>query len=460
MKHVRLWTVGVVFVLLVRQTTFVFPNVREMETAEFYNIDHRIQQQTMLEASLAYHRNNATLQSTDHSPQNSSFNMKTTASIPRKENDNKRIRQKQLQQTEITIQLSPESDPRLAPEQWYASLLDPWNAVQQTLCVEKSRFCNLNPHDLSNDDWHLRLLFMGMYLHQHLPTKRAMQRRILKQKDREQTNHYSSRSTIEYQCDPDTKYLVASLPMSGMGATFRNGAVPALLAGLATGRVVLFVNDKPYGPEQMQYYDWTLASKEECPRGDYTCYFLPMSPCVLTDDEIQQGKIIEDLPYNAIKEVMDHGHKYDDERVVVMDAESMPLEPNPVSERRIRQRIYDLIQSNIISNNNHTHHQPPQHVFQRVLLMPYRLYDRKMKRNNVTHSKNTYGLKIDHATSTLHQAALLYILRPHWQLRQLIEADFSSAFPNDFDPEWSFGVPIRGKTFANEQKRCELRFLK
>jgi hypothetical protein len=373
---------------------------------------------------------------------------------------------------------------RIVPPSWDTSSLlielleDPWTTVNQTLCAEQSQFCNPHPHFLSDHDWHIRLLYLGIYLHQHLPAKPVLlqaKRLLQQQRRRDHASDFNNTATINttvttrsnsnnittISCHPDTKYLVASLPVSGTGSTFRNAAVPALLAGLATDRVVLFVNDRPYGTEQMQA-PWILASKEECPSGDYTCFFLPISPCTLTDDEIQNGTILyEDVNHVEVllNPPISNGttitpvYDYENERVLVLNAEAAPLEPNDATERRIRQRIHDLVRP--VAQKYHA----PCHVWNQTLLLPYQLYDRTRQQqqynNNNSNTHGVYGLNMHHATSTLHHAALLYLLRPNAQIRQRIEHDVRLAIPNkDFDPEWSFGVPIRGELYWTASERC------
>jgi hypothetical protein len=398
--------------------------------------------------------------------------------------------------------------------------LDPWFAVhQQTICHDQSAFRNtIHPEQLSDHDWQVRLLYMGMYLHQHLPAMEAWQAKRdetndttasisnnnNKQEDcqEEQSQRPSSpaskdqnddttinsstfyhpyyNTTTTTTCHASTRYLVASLPTtSGTGATFRSAAVAALLAGVATNRVVLFVNHRSFGSPQMQAH-WTLASCR--PRGDYTCYFLPITSCVLSEEELQQAiaetsssssssnnnsSNVVSLP--DVGQVLNHGggsRAVRKRRILVVDAVAKPLQLTAVTEKQIRRRIHDLIQQNEILMTQHP--PPPRHVMEEALLMPYERYDelllRKEEEEQKTRRINATSLhpnasiipsspvvvpyKFHHATSTLHHAALLYLLRPNEQFGKRLDQEVRQVIPSDFDPEWSFGVPIRGKKYV------------
>ncbi len=70
----------------------------------------------------------------------------------------------------------------------------------------------------------------------------------------------------------------------------RYGAVPALMASLATDRMVLFVNHSLVGPPFLQP-PW---SQVKCERRDAQCFFLPSSLCVLTHHEVEQAYLIQE----------------------------------------------------------------------------------------------------------------------------------------------------------------------
>lgn len=356
-----------------------------------------------------------------------------------------------------------DDDPRLDSTHWYETLShDPWSLVEQTICVEQSSF--IDPRQMSSqqsngdtdvDVWHIRLLYLGMYLHQHAPAMNEMKERsacLINQQPQSSPSPLSRHNnTNDYQCDASTKYLVASLPAYGTGVTFRNAAIPALLAGLSSNRVVTFVNQRSYGNTRQMQRPWTLAS---CPRGDYQCFFLPITPCVLTEEEMKQASKQATRTPIKVRDVMNQRGTYlpvKDDKVIVVSTIAEPTIPDPDVEKRIRrrigQRIKNLIQGDKLDVSKY--HLPPHDVLKKVLLMSHQEYDEIQRQKYHNQSKYHFGLRMHHPTSTLHQAALLYILRPNWKLRQQMDQDFHSAIPKDLDTESAFGLPIRGASIES-----------
>jgi hypothetical protein len=70
-------------------------------------------------------------------------------------------------------------------------------------------------------------------------------------------------------------------------------------------------------------------------------------------------------------------------------------------------------------------------------------------------NENNHGTRYYYAASTsmLHHVALMYFLRPNERIRNMVEAHVHPATPKDFDPDWSFGLPVRGK--ENEEKHVD-----
>jgi hypothetical protein len=399
-------------------------------------------------------------------------------------------------QTKKLIMENIGDDPRLTPHYLYQSLLDPWfttNIVNQTVCHASSRFLQppnrhifMDEGDDNNDDdtftdndWLVRFTYLAIYLHQHLPAMKELKMKtscLVNSTDNNNNNNYNNSN---YQCDANTKYLVVALPRKGAGATFRSGAVSALLAGLAMNRVVLFVNYRRFGTVNMRS-PWHLASLTKCPRGDYQCYFLPVTPCVLTEEEVHNATVrqLEILAKEEEGHVLAEAKVHatlEQERVVVIDGSSAPVLLHASALQRIHERIYELVVKHVSSTK---HHVPP-HVLEqyRSLWMPSLILDhhhhntssspkqrrrRQEKSGNKHHDTTTTRTTTtttplnqsepsshhyDHATSTEHHAALLYMLRPNWTFRNELEHVVLKAISqqqNDLNPEWSFGIPIRG----------------
>lgn len=324
-------------------------------------------------------------------------------------------------------------DPRLFPHSLYPLVLDPWSGhvVNQTICHPKSRFLgNTNSNHFSHDDWMVRLAYLEIFRHQHAPALRELQTR--QSCSLNNTPRYNASIISDYRCDRNTQFLVAALPHKGAGATFRSGAVSALLAGLAMNRVVVFVNGRTFGGVQMKSI-WNLASTSKCPRGDYQCYFLPTTPCVLTEEEVKHAARQQKKWLGDSLKVLQRGKalgNLTDERIIVLDAPPVPVYMTSSAKNRIRRRIYELVKDLGAKYN------VPQAIIDELQSDP-------------TAAKSALGPTqpqlYDHAASPFHHAALLYVLRPNWKFRQELDQMVQKALPTrGFHNEWSFGVPIRG----------------
>ena len=158
----------------------------------------------------------------------------------------------------------------------------------QSICHEDGRFRNDTAAGLAFDDrtvrvWTVRLVYYAMHYHQH---RLAVPEATLRyDKDNASCSHASmlekhNVSLFDYEC-PQAKYIIMSLGGTGLGSNVRGAMVPAYLMGLTADRIVHFVNNAPGGDKYLAQ-PWLLAS---CPRQDYQCFFMPNSPCTLTENE-------------------------------------------------------------------------------------------------------------------------------------------------------------------------------
>jgi len=166
----------------------------------------------------------------------------------------------------------------------------------QTLCPAQSRFRNLaesGKDDESARLWTVRLVYMAMHYHQHhLAIQEALDRigGSSYRRQGRQNKHcdraliYRGIGRFDFEC-PGAKYLVISLNENGLGANLRVVIIRGLLAGLIANRVVLFVNNSPKG-HYVARGPWKLAS---CDRRDYQCFFMPPSPCTVTEEDMENA---------------------------------------------------------------------------------------------------------------------------------------------------------------------------
>jgi hypothetical protein len=317
--------------------------------------------------------------------------------------------------------------------------------LRQTLCYPQSQFLStIIPQSYDTDDyfmdeslpvrqWAVKLIYLSIHLHQHqYAIPEAEQRYAARnngdydtcQSQSELTTKYDV-GRFDYECH-GAKYLVMALGGNGLGANVRGGMVPAMMLGLLADRVVMFMNNIPSSENNTDSYierEWTLAS---CPRKDYQCFFWPVTPCVLTEGDIQNAyhlsksesrRLIKrnELPLNA-----DH-HK-----VWIWSTSFQPIPHfHPQSAEKLYQYAQRLVQQNVDSGK-----------YQKLLNRSLELIRTDDGFRDLYHFAAA-SYKIQHTIT-------MYMLRPHQQLAHKLEKIISDIIPKDFNSEFAIGLPVRG----------------
>lgn len=283
------------------------------------------------------------------------------------------------------------------------------SALSATICDDQSPFsADNNLHD--STVWAARLIYLTVYEHQY----GAARPEFLRQK-------YCRRAINSNLHCPDAKFLVLSLQNNGIGANLRLGAVPALMAALATDRILVFVNNAPSG-ERFLREPWALAS---CPRRDAQCVFRPLSPCVLTRDEIGSAHI---LNRSSTRQIFRWGripadHSLD--RVLVLhfnfrpqrQPENLPLVLHGKTEAVIK-RLAASVDEKML-----------RAASELILREP----------------GNFTGFSYYGEGSVIFHSLLLFLLRPRESIAIQMKETLAEMFPSEFVPENSIGMPIRGE---------------
>jgi hypothetical protein len=170
--------------------------------------------------------------------------------------------------------------------------LQHWTEItSQTICPLQSNFRSAtavkDSQDGDDDDenWYFRLMYLSIYHLFHAPAFPEMQ-------DRQrhfETGHSSEdilSSTLDYECR-DAKFLVTPFSNGGpgLGATIRNHVAATILDAIAVGRIPILLNNVAYPNVHEVLQKPSLLFS--CPRGDMQCLLLPLSPCTVTLQEIQ-----------------------------------------------------------------------------------------------------------------------------------------------------------------------------
>jgi hypothetical protein len=360
--------------------------------------------------------------------------------------------------------------------------------LTQALCHEDSAFGNPPPQRKQTNSsdqqqqyqqveleleeehhWMYRLAYLGYHLHQHEPAFPEMEERRRNQErlrqcptdsftrdefhHRQSANNSSSENKrheyeYEYEC-PNTKYLVSNVHTVGMGAAFRMGAVSTFLAGIALNRTVVFINAGSKNLTNAKFLSTRWPTSGCRDRGDYQCYFLPLSPCVPSIQDLQQATVLsfDTKGKDHTQSVQINGafrdKNLDRKKVVIMPGGTYLEKLTDDGQLQVGKRLQELIQQQI---DNHK------------LKVPKWLLERlgNVAPLDFKPSGDQQGVKYNHGRSILRPAALLYLLRPNAKFKRNLDAVVKKASPPDFASEHSFGMPIRASDKCRAESTCLL----
>eukprot|EP00977_Amphora_coffeiformis_P004963 scaffold1058_cov163-Amphora_coffeaeformis.AAC.3 len=299
-------------------------------------------------------------------------------------------------------------------------------ALDQTICLDGSPFREgWKVSDEDNSDsirfWTTRLIYLAIAYHQHRPAFNEYQYRKSAPSSCVVSRRDYKLSENDYEC-PSAKFLVFSLNEKGLGVNMKMGALMALRVAIATDRMLLLVN----GLEGVGS-PWQLVS---CARKDFQCFFLPLSPCVPTKEELQRAPQL-----NANKIVRKKGNfsgYMQHERVLIFPPNHPTNEP-----LSFRQRLVDmcreLIGKGIIPDT------PVVHKAMARLL-------------DTTYTNRTKGTVADYE---LGGGILSYLMRPRpefLQVLQKIQQSLSTQIEAESYP--TMGLPIRASDKCQREAEC------
>ena len=375
------------------------------------------------------------------------------AGSQRLRNHNDRLLNNQIARSLVSLPVFNESmNPLLTDPSLVSGLLG------QSLCHSESRFLSLSEdhqgkqgitknHDISIEEsnihdkfdnrtihfWSLRLIYLAIHIHQHYPAVS------------EASTRYASPCTdetrslqienMDYEC-PSTKFLVVSLGRSGLGSVMRLGMVNAFIAGVATNRTVVILNNSPVGPKFVRQ-PWLLAS---CPRRDYQCFYMPPTPCVLTQQDVQDGTHLSRIEVRQIFKVGHVPKHLMEDRILLADLVLRPQRMPPT----FRPNLYRLIMTRIIhpfiSQRPADDRTPLFHLAAEQVL----------KEEISDESKYNYVGR----DSKVHHAILFYAMRPNLSSNLKINSILEDIVPDNLDYNLALGLPIRASDKCKSESEC------
>jgi hypothetical protein len=293
--------------------------------------------------------------------------------------------------------------------------------LEQSLCHKQSTFLNATERD--EQLWTVRLIYLAVHAHQFLPGLEEAQARHERPESYLDELTNKSIGALDYEC-PSANFLVVSLAKSGYGSNVRLGAVPALMAGIATNRVVLFINNAPVGPKFLRE-PWALAS---CDRRDAQCFFLPASPCVLTEDELSNAYQLQRNEMRSMFRLGQVPQEHMDDRVLLVNLKFRPQRV-PLNLRPALHNLSMHLLDHLPDND-------------RRLPMLQAAANRILEEDTTQQTSSYAYVGVN---SPLYHALVLFTVRPNAKYAQEIDDIVEDIMPSDFDPDFTVGLPIRGK---------------
>lgn len=336
--------------------------------------------------------------------------------------------------------------------------------LRQSLCYHQSPFLDLPPsyshdgrdisfvmtdHDASANQalqrrrrhkdllrlWTTRLIFWVIYEHQHqgaIPEARARSSFPCKHGDKMTSPELGGDASVglfDFEC-PNAKFLVISFTKSGLGANLRLGAVPALQAGIASNRVVMFVNDAKQGPAFLQE-PWPLASCSH--RRDSQCVFRAATPCILSDEELDAAYTLNRGEMRKLFRIGTLPLERINDRALILHLNFRPQRQPENLRVSLHERAVALVEHIIHASDMDV---PPSILYQAAAAI--------LEEESHVLPPNTYNYY--GSNSTIFMSLLLYAMRLNPQSNTYVDDVIERVLPRgeNREPENAMGLPIRG----------------
>lgn len=327
--------------------------------------------------------------------------------------------------------------------------------LEQTICMDTSRFVNWEAHLIEDNgedaidenqtlsDLAFRLIYLAVhdFQHRHARDEATARAKCLQSYGCSHQLLQSGVGPFDYSC-PDAKFLVSWLGDWGMGASLTRGGVYSMFQGMVSGRVPLLLNSIPEDinirGKSARYFlkrTWSLAS---CDRKDLQCFFLPLSPCVITKDELSSAVVLNQTEENTFRITRKLPPKYENERVVIVG--------NDIS-RRNRGWRKDMHDSSDLRNV----------LFHTV----WSWLNQSQPIGTATTISNLDEKTIHEALHLtlndeyiIDDAVLFYILRPNFHWQPKLKEITKKAVPEGFNPNTAIGLPIRSSDKCLKESGC------
>ena len=315
----------------------------------------------------------------------------------------------------------------------------------QTICHEGSPLRNFSPKnnrlEASAEDWYHRFLYLSLHWRFHRPAFEEHQfRKRCAADDLKLFMDQHNIQTMDFEC-PGEKFLVIPVGSIGFGAFLNTQASLSILLALRTNRIPIFTSKSFYYWQKRKGVQdpWLLAPKH-CTRKDLQCYFLPISPCTVTNEELEAAPI-----YGSDRKEQKFLHtkltippELESSRIVVVNS---GLEKTAMETQDMR-KIASLVVDELLGGWKLSQTDKRSNVWS----------DEDLQAMDLAHEWVTNNMHDD--TIGLLRQVYVYMLRPNPHYKDILNRHITELVPRPILSSETIGIPIRGSDKCKSESMC------
>ncbi len=245
---------------------------------------------------------------------------------------------------------------------------------------------------------------------------------------------------MDFECS-EAKFVVITVANVGFGAYLNTMASMGILLALRTDRIPIFTSKSlfPWQRKKGDQDPWLLAPTH-CERKDLQCYFLPMSPCTVTNEELEAAPVYGSnrKEERFLGKNLAIPSELESNRIVVINL-SLGFSSSNSELLELRQIASTAIDELLGEWKN-------------VQIDDGKLSNKDLEAMDLAFKWVTEKFN-DDPTGLLRQV-YVYMLRPNPHYKQILDRQTSGLVPKDINPSETIGLAIRGSDKCKRESMC------
>jgi len=329
----------------------------------------------------------------------------------------------------------------------------------QTICHQDSPLRNFSARTTSDDrgsidylasveDWYQRFLYLALHWKFHRPALNEYRSRKRCVEDNGRDGSLSLQSfmdhhgigTMDFECK-DEKFVIIPVGSVGFGALLNTQASLSILLALRTNRIPIF-SSRSYFYWQKRKGDqdpWLLAPSN-CSRKDMQCYFLPITPCTVTNEELEKAPLYGSTRQEQqfLRTNVAIPPELEKERVIVLNSGLSGKTIDTPDMREISHGVVGKLMDEWKKAQNEGGDLSRS--------------DQDWEAIHLAHQWIIEKTKVD-PSGLLHQV-YVYLLRPNPHYKNLLNRQMSAIGTQRIHPSETVGFAIRGSDKCKSESTC------